>query len=90
MKRGGRSWLWLLLALPWLCLPLALREVRSQEAAPATPAPARPAAEPAPETAQKPAAQTPEAADAEPPAADTGDTEEKVSADNNLSFPVDI
>ena len=85
-----RNGLWLLAALTLLGAPPALREVRGQEAAdPVVPAPAK-AAEPVNEAAKKPPAPPPDADVAEPPAADAGDNEEKVSADNNLSFPVDI
>jgi hypothetical protein len=72
-----RRWWWLLVALvPLLYLPLRAQETQptGPATAPATPAPA--AAEPAP---------TPAEAAPEPKP-----TEEQVSADNNLSFPVDI
>ncbi len=81
-----RHWLWLMVALPLLCLPRVMREGRSQEAA----APVKEAAPGNADITATPAAPAPEADAAEPPAADEADDQEQVSADNNLSFPVDI
>lgn len=85
MKWLRKTW-WLLAVLPLCVAPLWMRESQGQQVtapAAATPPPAAQA------EAEKPATPA-EAEAAEPPAADAGDAEEKVSADNNLSFPVDI
>jgi hypothetical protein len=85
MKRPRHAW-WLMAVLPLFVAALWMRESRGQQAmepAAATPQPAAEAeaARPAPPA---------DVEAAEAPAADAGDAEEKVSADNNLSFPVDI
>lgn len=91
MKRS-RLW-WLLAALPLAYLPLA-----AQESAPPQ-KPAEPPAQTPVPAADAPAAQTPAPAAGEPadqaeparePAAKDEAPIEQVSADNNLSFPVDI
>jgi hypothetical protein len=72
-----RRWLWLLVALP----PLLYLPLHAQDSAPVTP----PRETPAPDTPAPATAPVAEAAgDAPAPG------EERVSADNNLSFPVDI
>jgi hypothetical protein len=70
----ARRW-WLLAALVPLYLPLRAQETQPAEAPPAT--------EPAPAAAEPPATPVEAAPEPRPP-------EEQVSADNNLSFPVDI
>jgi hypothetical protein len=70
-----RRWLWLLAALP----PLLLLPLHAQDSAPVDPPP------PQRETTS-PAPAAPEAASTDAP----DPAEERVSADNNLSFPVDI
>jgi hypothetical protein len=76
-----RRWFWLLVALP----PLLYLPLHAQDGAQVPP--------------QSPPRETPPAADApsdsapaaEPSSSDAPDpSEERVSADNNLSFPVDI
>ena len=75
-----RRWLWLCAALLPLLLYLPLH---AQDSAPVDPPPPpRETAPPAP--APVPPAAEPASTDAPDPA------EERVSADNNLSFPVDI
>ncbi len=75
-----RRWLWLLAALP----PLLLLPLHAQDNAQVPPQPQpRETTSPAPAPASAPAAEA-TSTDAPDP------TEERVSADNNLSFPVDI
>lgn len=85
--RLGRRWWVLVAAVPLACLPLVAQETAPPPAEPAKPAPP-PASESAPE-ASKPADPPADAKVAEQAAAE-GAPEERVSADNNLSFPVDI
>jgi hypothetical protein len=86
MKR--KRWLWGLTALPVVCLPLIAGE--SQQQAPP------PAQSPEQAPPQAPAAAPPTTAesngDAPEPAAPppTVPEDERLSADNTLSFPVDI
>jgi len=76
----NRRWLWLLAALPpLLLLPLHAQDGSAQ-------APPRETTPPATATPPAPAAPAPEAASPDAP----DPAEERVSADNNLSFPVDI
>ena len=89
MTNLRRSLLWVtILALPaslLLLLPLNAQE----KSAPAAQAPAQPPAQkPAPTQAPAPAAETAPAP--EPAKNDELPPDERVSADNNLSFPVDI
>ncbi len=77
----SRRWLFGLGVLPLLCLPLA-----AQETTPPEPPPQRQA--PAP-VAQAPEAPAPDAAEA--PSKDKPEpVDERISADNNITFPVDI
>jgi hypothetical protein len=81
MKR--KHWWWGLAVLPVVCVPLVAQESKPQAPAEPQPTPAAAATAPA---AAKPAADKPEPAaqqPAEPP-------DERLSADNTLSFPVDI
>lgn len=72
----AKRWLWALAALPVIVLPLIAGESRPEPpAASATPAPGNADAAEAPEAASP---QQPEPAD------------ERISADNSLSYPVDI
>lgn len=82
MKASVR-WIGALAALSLLYLPL-----RAQEAATPTP----PAAQPPPATSPPPASEpaADESVAAEEAEEEEGGYEERVSADNNLSFPVDI
>lgn len=86
MKRG-RLW-WLLAALPLAWLPLVAQETAEPQKPAETPAPVEaqaPAEAPAPATGEP----ADKAAAREPPPREEGPIEQ-VSADNNLSFPVDI
>lgn len=74
----------LLAGLPLLCLPLRAAEAPPPEAAGPPAAPEQPAPQ---EGQDKPA---PAEGQAPPPKAAVPAEEEKVSLDNNLSFPVDI
>jgi hypothetical protein len=76
MKMFRRYLLWMIvLAMPAsVLLPLRAQDAAPTSPAPTTPGPTTPAPAPAPEPAK---------ADELPP-------DERVSADNNLSFPVDI
>ena len=85
-----RKWLWGFAALPFIGLPLIAQETKPQEAA-------NPAAAPAPD--KPPAANVPVTPATAAPSADTPEpvsdeqqrpADEKISADNSLSFPVDI
>lgn len=81
-----RKWLWGLAALPLVGLPLI-----AQESAPPEPPAAQPAAAPPAPGDEKSA--EPAAADDETDAASSEaqrPADERMSADNNLSFPVDI
>jgi hypothetical protein len=83
-----KRWLWAFAALPCIGLPLIAQETTE----PAGDAAAPPAeTQPAPTPAATPAAATP--ASDSPEAVSTEEqrpADEKISADNNLSFPVDI
>ncbi len=79
----------MVLLLPLLSLPLRAQE-SAQGPAPTTPVPA-PASPPASPPATPPASSAPPPSSEAPPAeAEPDPGEERVSADNNLSFPVDI
>jgi len=81
--RAGIRALGLLAALSLLYLPL-----RAQEATPPAPPPAESPPAPTPPAVSEPPAD--ESVEAEEAEEDEGGYEERVSADNNLSFPVDI
>jgi hypothetical protein len=81
-----KQWLWGFAALPFIGLPLIAQETKPPEPVSQAPAPAteaQPAATPAPPA---PAADSPEPVSTE----EQRPADEKISADNNLSFPVDI
>lgn len=81
---SNRKWLWALAALPLVGLPLI-----AQEAATTPPEPAVPQQAPAPEP--KPADTDGEQEDADQASSDDKrPADERMSADNNISFPVDI
>jgi hypothetical protein len=78
----------LIIVLGTLFVPLRAQEAPADAANPATPAP--PAETPSPPPAEAPAP-PPAAKDENPePTVEIDPTEERVSADNNLTFPVDI
>lgn len=81
-----KQWLWGLAALPVICVPLIAQESRPQAPAAPTEAPVTtpPAATPPAATATN--ADTPEPAAQQP----VEPEDERLSADNTLSFPVDI
>ena len=80
MKR--KTWLWAFAVLPLACLPLVAQEPKAEDSAEPVAGQATAPAEP---PAEAPADTKPEAAARQP-----DPPEERVSADNNLSFPVDI
>lgn len=82
-----KKWLWGFAALPFIGLPLIAQEPTPQPAGEApAPADAQPAATPATPAAATPTSDSPEAVSTE----EQRPAYEKISADNNLSFPVDI
>ncbi len=87
MKR--KKWLWGFAALPFIGLPLIAQETAPPPAreAPAPAADTQPAAPPAATPATTaPAVDKPEPVSTE----EQRPADEKISADNSLSFPVDI
>jgi len=75
----SRRWLWSFAVLPLVGVPLIAQESKPPVAADTAVAPADKAPAPAAEDAPEPASQQPP----EPP-------DEHLSADNSLSYPVDI
>ncbi len=76
----SRKWLWAFALLPLFCLPLIAQEPRAGDPG------AQDQQEAPPQAESPPAEQQPEPPTAKEPA----QPEERVSVDNNLSFPVDI
>ena len=81
----SRRWLWGFALLPLTCLPLIAQEAGQQDTPTQTPGQT-------PAQTQAPAADTSRAQEASDPDAgeESAPPDEHVSADNNLSFPVDI
>jgi len=77
----SRKWLWAFALLPLVCLPLIAQEPKAGDSGAQNQQEA-----PAPQADPPPAEQQPEPATEQEPV----QPEERVSADNNLSFPVDI
>ncbi|MEJ0099670.1 MAG: hypothetical protein WDO12_08010 [Pseudomonadota bacterium] len=84
----SKHWLWAFAALPLVCVPLIAQENRDvvkdaaqKNAQDAKPAPAAPTAQVDAKAAESP---EPVSTDKPEPA------DERISADNNTSFPVDI
>ncbi len=86
----SKQWLWAFAALPLVCVPLIAQESRdaAKDAAQKTAQDAKPApAASAPQVDAKTAAtESPEPVSTDKPDA----PDERISADNNTSFPVDI
>lgn len=89
MKKPGRTVAGILAAASLLSL-FWLLPSGAQEAAPVAPAKAAPAAPPSQNAASAPSDEAPEPEAEDEKAAPGSTPEERVSADNNLSFPVDI
>jgi len=73
----SKHWLWVFAALPLVCVPLIAQEIAKD---------AKDAKTTAQDAKSAPASDAPEAASTDKP----DPPDERVSADNNTSFPVDI